>query len=119
MVLKFISRFFGKFLLSTALTVFILSFFIISLIDNLGVLKTSIKEELTQDFIIDQIVESENEKATIKNVIELCKENPQMKGCDEIIINIIHRLNTLFIGFCIQEVNILINISINFCENSC
>lgn len=84
MVLKFISRFIGKFLLSTSLTIFILTFFIISLIGNVDVLKKSIKDELTPELIIDQIITSESEKLSAKEVIELCKKNPQQKGCEEI-----------------------------------
>jgi hypothetical protein len=79
MVLKFISRSLGKFLISISLSIFILSFLVISLVNNTDTLKDSFDSET----ILNLMLENE-EGLTIEEIKTVCEKSPNQEGCDMI-----------------------------------
>ena len=79
MVLKFISKYFGKFLVSVSISFFIFSFFMIYLADNTEAFKAS----FTADKIINVMVETDG--LSLEEIKTICAKNPNQESCD--IIN--------------------------------
>ncbi len=74
--MSWLSRAFGNSLLTLGITLFILSFFASSALNNLDNLKTSLVNELTTDEVLSQI-----SGIDIKQTRELCKVNPALEEC--------------------------------------
>jgi len=82
MVLKFISRSLGKFLISFSLTFFILSFLAISLADNTDTLRSSLSSGLASEDLLEELIDTS--ELSIGEIKELCKQNPEQGGCDAV-----------------------------------
>ena len=75
-LIKWLSRTFGNFLLTLGITLFILSFFASSALNNLDSLKNTLVNELTTDDVLSEI-----SGIDIKQARELCKTNPALEEC--------------------------------------
>ncbi|MAF50826.1 MAG: hypothetical protein CMH64_01920 [Nanoarchaeota archaeon] len=82
MALKFIPRALGKFLISISITVFIATFLAISLADNTDSLKESLTSELSSEDLLEDLIDTS--EFSIAEIKELCSQNPNQEGCDEI-----------------------------------
>jgi len=80
MVLKTISRFSGKTLISISLTIFILTFFTIPLIENVDVLEESLVESFTNEILLEEV--AENSDLSVQEIKDLCNKNPEQEGCE-------------------------------------
>ncbi|MAG47277.1 hypothetical protein CL617_01610 [archaeon] len=75
-ILKFLSKGFGSFLLSLGITLFILSFFVASVLSSVDGLKDSLVNELTSDEVLSEVY-----GVDINQIKELCKTNPEIVEC--------------------------------------
>ena len=76
-VLKLFSRFIGKSLISISILVFITSFIILALANNLDTLKSSLNsEELLSEMI------GSNSDLTLDEMKQVCSQNPDLENCD-------------------------------------
>jgi len=78
-VLKALSRFFGRFLLFLSVTLFILSFFAASLLNNTDNLKNSLINELTSDDTLTQLTNID-----VKEVRKFCETDPENDQCRQL-----------------------------------
>ena len=77
--LKWLSRAFGNFLLSLAVTLFIFSFFASAFFNNLDTLKNNLINELSTDESLSLLL-----NVDVKQVRELCDKNPNTEECKQL-----------------------------------
>ncbi|MBU2639955.1 MAG: hypothetical protein KKG75_04600 [Nanoarchaeota archaeon] len=80
MVFKTISRFLGKTLISLSLTIFILTFFAVPLIENVDVFKESLTESFSEGILLEEIAEQSD--LSVQEIKNLCNKNPEQEGCE-------------------------------------
>jgi hypothetical protein len=81
-VLKLISRFLGRTVISISMLVFITSFVIIALTNNLDTLKSSINSE---ELLEEMLASASEGDLTLDEIKQICDKNPDQEECDIIL----------------------------------
>ena len=78
-ILKLFSRFIGKTIISISVLVFITSFVVLALANNLDTLRSSLNSEE----VLEEIIGPDSE-FTLDEIKQICEKNPDEEGCDKV-----------------------------------
>ena len=79
MILKLFSRSLGKILISISILIFLTSFIVLALENNIDVLKSS----LSSEELLEEIMQTDS-GMSFDEIKELCNQTPEEEGCDVI-----------------------------------